>query len=101
MQQDEKPYSWLLLSWPQIIRQETVRLNHLSPIPMTLDQQVQVVHVRRRHHGRDRVRGVGGGCRYRCCCGVRVSPRYLIKETDEELYLFLLHTYLDKYFRLF
>ena len=80
MQQDEKPYSWLLLSWPQIIRQETVRLNHLSPIPMTLDQQVQVVHVRRRrHHGRGRVRGVGGGRRYRCCCGVRVSPRYLIK----------------------
>ena len=46
---------------------------------MTLDQQVQVVHVRRRHHGRGRVRGVGGGRRYRCCCGVRVSPRYLIK----------------------
>ena len=46
---------------------------------MTLDQQVQVVHVRRRYHGRDHVRGVGGGRRYRCCCGVRVSPRYLIK----------------------
>ena len=59
---------------------------------MTLDQQVQVVHVRRRHHGRGRVRVGGGGRRYRCCCGVRVSPRYLIKETDEELYLFLLHT---------
>ena len=44
---------------------------------MTLDQQVQVVHVRRRHRGR--VRGVGGGRRYRCCCGVRVSPRDLIK----------------------
>ena len=79
MQQDEKPYSWLLLSWPQIIRQETVRLNHLSPIPMTLDQQVQVVHVRRRHRGRGRVRSVGGGRCYRCCCGVRVSPRDLIK----------------------
>ena len=55
---------------------------------MTLDQQVQVVHVRRRHHGRDRVRHVGGGCRrgnHRCCCGVRGSQQTVFVREDAHL----------------